>query len=472
MPIKWCLRGVVALAIFGLLACPESKGPPRLPKRTSPVPEKSQSRDLVELTQEGAPTETVLLEKALSIPVVTRFSTPGYVRWREGLNAPVTFIRWSPLTGLIVTAGRDVHNITSRGENRWRYVAGESSQIFAMDDLEVVWSPAFHRLSGLKKGGQQAWVREWRGQLSDDGKGGVYLFDASTASALGKDGSDRWRVALEGVRKIDGPFLCEDGMLFQGSSGLQRVVIRVSQMGRVISTKPLGRGALLLGAGPACEPLIFVNGNLAMMGERGKSRWQMSASETPFIQRLIGGFGIISSHKTQSQFTLFRDDGSSRFRVSLPVSGRVTTARILPGNMGQIAAIGMCLDVTSPCAQPLGTRGPHNVLLTGGRDKSFRVLIRHIQGHLNFAPDSGGGLVVASSSSDNVTELVKRDAQQRIAWQVTLPGRLSAGPYLGPSQEIYLATCKGWECGSPHSLFAVTGEVEVEESAEGDESIE
>ena len=246
-------------------------------------------------------------------------------------------------------------------------------------------------------------------------------------------------------------------MLFHGSSGLQRIALKVSDMGRVVSKKFLGRGALLLGAGPSCDPLVWVNGQLALIGERGAPKWRMEVKEAPFVQRLKEGFAVLSGSKSKSQLSVYRDNGSGVPSVTLPVTGRITSARVQEEDEGRVAAMGLCLDVTSPCSRPDGTRGPFNVLITRGKGNAFRVLIRHIQGHLDFASYPDGGLVIASSSKDDVTDLIKRDKKQRIEWQVSLPGRVSSGPHLGPSGEIYLATCKGWECAPPFSLFAVTG---------------
>ena len=81
---------------------------------------------------------------------------------------------------------------------------------------------------------------------------------------------------------------------------------------------------------------------------------------------------------------------------------------------------------------------------------------------LGMIPYDTGGFVVASSPEEELTELTRRDAQQSVIWQVSLPGRLSAGPYVGPSGEIYLATCRGWDCGPPHLLIAVTGTIQEE----------
>jgi hypothetical protein len=65
---------------------------------------------------------------------------------------------------------------------------------------------------------------------------------------------------------------------------------------------------------------------------------------------------------------------------------------------------------------------------------------------------------VASSPEETVTELTLRDDRSdAVTWQISLPGRLSAGPYVGPEGEIYVATCNGWDCAPPYLLIAITG---------------
>ena len=97
------------------------------------------------------------------------------------------------------------------------------------------------------------------------------------------------------------------------------------------------------------------------------------------------------------------------------------------------------------------------MLITADGEGGYRTLLRQIQGHLNFTAHPREGLVIASTSDGKTTELTHRDPTGAVLWQVALPGRLSAGPYVGPSGASYLATCRGWECAAPHTLFAVTG---------------
>ena len=66
--------------------------------------------------------------------IVKRFATPGAVRWTLNLDKQITFIRWSPLNGLVISAGHTVHNVTSRGQHRWKFIAGLNHRLFSLDD--------------------------------------------------------------------------------------------------------------------------------------------------------------------------------------------------------------------------------------------------------------------------------------------------------------------------------------------------
>ena len=68
------------------------------------------------------------------------------------------------------------------------------------------------------------------------------------------------------------------------------------------------------------------------------------------------------------------------------------------------------------------------------------------------------GLAIASSSGEGSTEVTLRDGGGAIRTIVTLPGRLSAGPFVGPNDEVYVATCETWGCRAPYALFAITGQ--------------
>jgi hypothetical protein len=453
-----------AVIIF-FAACPESPEPPRLPAGATPIPETVSISPQAGSEQEISP--SVLSKKAEDLikdAPIKRFSTPGSVRWIRDMDKPITFIRWSPLAGLVVSVGEEVHNVTSRGEDRWHFVGGPNHALYALGSAEVIWSPAFNRLRQLLQRGRQGWSRKWSGKLVADQNGGIYLLDASTIAAIGQDGKDKWRASPEGLRKLDGPFTCRGGMLFNGLSGLMRVAVLISEGGSVSRETALERGAVLVGAGSSCEPLVSIGGEIAMLDARGNSLWRRPATETPFIHRLETGFAIVNASEDGSVgLEVITDQGRVVQSTDLPVSGRITSVGIQPHSDFKIEAIGMCTDVTSPCSRPDGNRGPFNALLTATSTRNFRTLIRHVQGHLNFTQYSDRGLLVASSSGDFETDLVLRDNTQAVTWQVTLPGRLSAGPYVGPSGEVYLGTCRGWECSAPHLLIAVTGQESLPE---------
>ena len=85
------------------------------------------------------------------------------------------------------------------------------------------------------------------------------------------------------------------------------------------------------------------------------------------------------------------------------------------------------------------------------------MLQRHVKGHLNLASHGTSGTIIASSSADNATVVTSRNDDGAIIWEATLEGRLSAGPFVGPDGEIYVATCNGWDCGRPFYLHSITG---------------
>jgi hypothetical protein len=376
--------------------------------------------------------------------VIKRFATPGAVRWTLNLGKPVTFIRWSPLNGLVISSGNAVHNVTSRGQYRWKFIAGTNHRLFTLDDSEVVWSPAFSYLYKLQRRGRQGW----------------------------SDGADRWRASPEGVRELEGPFICDNGVLFHGMSGLQGIAVQISMRGSVIRETDLSRGAVLIGAGPSCEPLVWQSGEVRLLNPSGHPIWRipLSLADLPFVQRLTGGAAFVAGHAERpARLDVVTDQGRVFQSLDLPVVGRLTAAKILPRADFGVNVIGLCLDVTSPCARPGGTRGPYNAILTSAGKDRYHVLVRHIKGHLNFTSYLDGGLIVASSENDTTTELTLRNASYGITWQVTLPGRLSAGPYVGPSGEIYVGTCRGWECNAPHQLISVTGKLPPPENEQSQE---
>ncbi|MCP4676848.1 MAG: hypothetical protein GY854_15305 [Deltaproteobacteria bacterium] len=399
------------------------------------------------------------IDQMVSGPRFHRFEKPGAVRWTLELAKPITFIRWSPLAGLVVSVGDEVHNVTSQGNDRWRTIGGRHHRLFELDTTEILWSPDFNKLSQLIRRGRQGWSRKWNGKLVSDRRGGIYLLDASTVAAIGSDGRDRWRASLEGVRKLEGPFPCKDGALFHGMSGLQRVAVHITRRGSIMSETALGRGAVLISSGSMCQPLVWLGDEIAMLDVHGNTLWKRPSSQLPFAHRLDGGFALVSANASgMSHLEVLTDDGRVLQSGELPISGRLTDVRILPRPGGlSVDAIGACLDVTSPCSKPKGTRGPFNALVSAVPGVGFRAMLRHVQGHLNFASYPEGGILVAGSQAAMETDLTLRDAGHSILWQVALPGRLSSGPYVGPSGEVYVATCRGWNCEAPYLLVSITG---------------
>ena len=455
------LIAAVFVAACGDVGDHSKKG---VPPRQSPIPENA-APDAFGLGRKAMPSPKKTIQQMLKGSIVQRFETPSEVRWILDFDAPVTYITWSPLKGFSVTSGQEVHNVTSRGQRRWRVVAGKGHRLLTLGDLEVVWSPAFGRLSELKSRGLTGWTREWNGRVANDEQG-VYLFDASTVAALGPDGRDKWRIALEGIREVDGPFSCDNGMLVHGMSGMKRVAVEITPRGGVTRISKLGRAAQLLGAGQDCEPLVWREGVLKLLGSRGTAAWERSYPFAPNVTRLNAGFALISGHVgVAAAFEVITDDGRTVAKGALPVSGRITRADALSDVGVSIKGIGFCLDVTHPCAAPESNRGPYNALLTRDGKGGFRTLIRHTAGHLGVISLPDGGILTASTKDGTETDLVRRDAAEKVLWQLTLPGRLSAGPYRGPYGAVYAATCDGWSCDAPYRLFAIT--VEAPDPEEG-----
>ena len=141
--------------------------------------------------------------------------------------------------------------------------------------------------------------------------------------------------------------------------------------------------------------------------------------------------------------------GKTLQKSELPVAGRLTHTEVIPREVLGVDAIGLCLDVTNPCAKPEGNRGPFNALVTADGKGGFRTLMRHVVGHLGFSKYLDEGIVVASSKEEYSVDLVLRDKAYTVVWQLTLPGRLSGGPYVGPYGAVYVATCRGWDCEPP-----------------------
>lgn len=447
--------------------CRNIDQPAPLPTRNTPVPEKRNPASEKAADTTRAVGEVNPIKKLLSAPMLVRYETPGSVRWVTDLDAPITNIRWSPLKGFSVSAGNDVYNVTTRGEHRWRVVAGAGHKLFGLGDIEAVWSPAFGRINQLRRRGMIGWTREVDGRFVEDDRGAVYLLDASAVSALREDGKDKWRVFIDGVRRIEGLFNCGDAILVNGITGLKRVAVHISSRGSIVHTTPLGRGALLLGAGARCEPLVWRDGTLSLLNRRGYPIWKRPYHTAPFVHRLPEGFAVIKGNAgLPAQIETIDLHGRTHQRSELPVTGRLTRTQVIPRAAIGVEAIGLCLDVTNPCAKPSGNRGPFNALVTADGKGGFRTLIRHNAGHLAYATYQDGAVITASSKDPHAVDVVFRKQDQSVSWQLTLPGRLSAGPYVGPYGAVYVATCSGWACEKPYRMYSITA---VEPSPESEE---
>ncbi|HUT76274.1 MAG TPA: hypothetical protein VM285_01215, partial [Polyangia bacterium] len=286
------LAAVVVTAVAG---CREQRAAPRIEPVATPVPE-----DVNRVREVGNPTPAKAPAAARShlgtaddAASRARFHTPGAVRWSIELPRAIGGLAWLPERGLAVSAGPVVHNVTSRGVERWSLVAGEGHRLHRLGGQQVVWSPAFQRIMQIGNRGQIGWKRDWAGGIADDPRGGFLLVDAATVAAVGPDGKDRWRVSLEGLRRLRGPFPCEDGVVFQGVRGLESTAVTISDRGMVLRETALERGSLLLGTGHGCEPLIWRGGEVALLDRRGIERWRRPLSREPLVSAVDGGFLLV-----------------------------------------------------------------------------------------------------------------------------------------------------------------------------------
>jgi hypothetical protein len=434
---------------------------------TAPPPDPSRNRiDLAPTVDEDhrpgvktAPAQASRPSEPGSEKPSTRPDAPGAVRWTVALDAPVSAVRATPLGGLLLSAGRDIVNVTGRGEQRWRVSAGEGHQVLEVDGEVIVWSPEYSLLTHLMPKGRKGWSRPWTGTLATDGAGNVYLVDASTVAAMGSDGADRWRATPEALRHMEGPFPCDDGVLFQGTRGMESVAIRITRRGTVLTETPLDRGAIAIGAGAGCEPLVWRGEEMSLLDSRGLPVWTYRIGETPFTKRIRGGFLLVNAGADQQvRLHVLDDHGRVISARGISASGRVTRVEVADKGALAVAAVGLCLDNSSPCSRREETRGPFNTLVTYTAAGEPRVLLRHAEGHLGFVAAHRGGILVASSAGPELTEVSHRDASDRVLWETALPGRLTAGPYESPAGQIYVATCRGWECRPPFDLVSIVGD--------------
>lgn len=398
------------------------------------------------------------VESLLAAPLQARWENPGGLRWRLRLDAAVSAIRWSLLGGLIVSVGESVQNVTSRGVDRWARVAGAGHRVFRIADQEILWSPEFGKLAALRAQGALGWTRPWSAEVVGEELGEPLLVDAATVAAVGADGADRWRVALAGLRRISGPHPCDEGVLFQGSRGLKGVAVTISARGVVLRETELERGALVVGASAACEPLVWNGTEIGLLDARGAYRWRREYGALPAVARDSRGFVLGDTAADRPiRVEAIAADGRALWSEELPISGRSARFGVIEDALDGALVAGLCLNIESACSKLDGDRGPFNTVVRLGAGAPPGVLERQAQGHVGIARLAAGGLALASAAEEGSTELTLRDRSGAVRAVVTLPGRLSAGPFVGPDGEVYVATCAGWACGPPYSLFAVTG---------------
>lgn len=477
-PLSLARRRIILLTIaaFVLFACENEKSsseisgvsprngghPPHSGNNTARKdgrPAADTADTAVESPEEEAPlSPSESLSAMLKAPLMVRFTTPGHVRHSVLFDAPVESISWSAEAGFTVSSGAYVHNVTTRGQERWKLNAGTGHQVYVTEGVEIIWSQQFESIFQMKRHGRVGWKRPWPYPPSFQAPDTLYLVDAANVSRLGGDGRERWRVTVNDVRKLEGPFTCDRQVLFQGKRGQKGVATVVSDTGAVVSEGALPFGAVVLGASFNCEPIIWSSGNVALVGERGEMKWSYPLKNRPLFFRLFNTYLFIVPDPTDDVSIVTVDKvGTILYKRSLPISGRVTGGTVIELS-GLRQTIALCKDVSSPCARRDGNRGPYNVLLTGETGQ-FTVLERLVKGHNNIAPFFNEGFVYAGSSSEDATNVTMYDSQAKIIFDTILPGRLSAGPYVGPYGGVYVGTCMGWDCRKPYRFIAITGAV-------------
>lgn len=392
----------------------------------------------------------------LKQPLVARYSTLGMARYSLLFDAPIVHIQWSAHAGMSISSGKFVHNVTTKGDVRWKVNAGINHEIFLAEQQEVVWARQYGFIFQMVRQGRVGWRKDWESNLAFNPPDTVYLLDASNISKLSEDGLERWRVNVEGVRKLDGPFDCDEFVLFQGKRGQKSVATVISDKGTVVNEIELAFGSVVLGASFQCEPIVWSSGQVQLLNSRGDITWAYPLKNKPLFFRLYNTFVLVVPDAQEAVDVMMLDkQGNLLFKRALPIFGRVTDGKVLELT-GLSQAIALCKDMSSPCAKGDGNRGPFNVVLTGERGK-FSVLERLVKGHNNIEIFPRKGFVHVASSEENTTTVTMRDNQGQVRWDLTLPGRVSVGPYVGPYGGIYVGTCMGWECLPPYRLISITG---------------
>lgn len=399
------------------------------------------------------------LKKLLHPPPVIRFATPGMVRFAIPLNEPVSFITWSPLAGFSVSVGRSVHNITSKGLDRWQINAGSGHRIFVIDGEEVIWSKEFERLFHVMRNGRTGWSIVWKHEPMFKSGSDVYLVDAANVAAINSRGKQKWLVSPQEVRTMEGPFVCNNNVLFQGRRGKQSMAYVITPGGSIFAKYEMPVASVLLGTSDNCLPVIWSgeeqNNEIFLLNTRGEIAWSHHLKTVPLFNKTRDAYLLaIPNDENPIRMVKLNFDGSVAWNSELPVIGRLTRMDIFDAGNGQ-QVVGLCKDVSSPCTRNGGNRGPFNTVVLG-RNGKFSVLERVVSGHINITEIKNKGFVTAVSRTENETELTMRNSEGAILWTTLLPGRFSAGPYAGPYDAVYLGTCTGWKCKPPYHFISVT----------------
>lgn len=385
-----------------------------------------------------------------------RLDTPGALRYRVNLPSAAISLRFGAAqNGVLVSIKTEVLLI-SGGAIRGLWAAGAKHEVVSIANTDAVYAPAFSEVFALLPRGRRGWLRSFsHGRVSAIGDG-VYLLDASTIRRLAADGTDEWYTEVDQARQLKGPFSCDAGILVQGTRGLSSEAVRIGPRGDVGRRIELPRGAVLLGASPTCEPLVWSDGRVVQLDARGRSVWGRSTAQMPLCTALPRGAAFVAARGEQrALYELIDPRGQTLSSLELPVEGRLTAGWVAPSPTGVGRAIGLCMDVTSPCARKDWGRGPYNALVSLGQDGSVNPLFKHITGHIGFVALPDGRLITASSIDEDTTSVIVRDASDAVLWQAPLAGRMSAGPVVGENT-VYVATCAGLACDPPHTLFALT----------------
>ena len=113
---------------------------------------------------------------------------------------------------------------------------------------------------------------------------------------------------MQGLRSIEGPYVCDDGVLFHSIRGLESVAVSISTRGSIINETVLERGALVLGTANNCDPVVFQEGEVSRLDTRGAKRWSLEFGAQPLYARVGSNFlFLLASAKDPVALTLVND---------------------------------------------------------------------------------------------------------------------------------------------------------------------